>query len=325
MQISPEKATQIRDQLKKEQESWHHTQRYGLFSYLPDHGFGFRDDQTKPGTRDQTGKVKVAPRNFNAGRTKKSHSAKDAFTQCGYLSQHDEYINPSQTMRYREQNASRAKEVHGTAFRPSGANSKKIRAPYEYIADPGQTTYASTQSFRAPLHAAGSPKSFVTAPLKSGKGNNTVGHLFSTYDHHTDPYDNPNQMDSLERRDHAGRILNGAFQTTFKKRDHFTPNMHVYRNPSGMNGSDSTKNANFSKSASGFRPFLNSNPSKKGYNCTINRFPEYQEEGVQYPENNRLMSATASPKLWRHTYREKSVPSISVQHYNAVNRPRHKF
>jgi len=308
MLVSQEKAALIKDQLKKEQQAWHHTQRYGLFSYLPDHGFGFRDNQTQPNRRDETGKVTTAPRNFMGGRPKTSHPAKDSFTQTGYLSQNDEYMNPTQAMRYREQNPNKAKEVHGNAFRPSGTNAKKIQAPYEYVSDPMQ-----------PNRSAPAPKNFVTAPLKRGKGNTTVGHLFSSSVYETDPFDYPNQMNSLERKEHAGKIRDGAFFTTFKKRDHFTPNMHVYRNPSGM----SLAKQKLAMTTSGLRPFLSSNPAKKGYNCTINRFPEYTEEGEQHPDNHRR--AQTASGLWKPTYREKSVPTISIQHYNATNRPRHRF
>jgi len=161
-------------------------------------------------------------------------------------------------------------------------------------------------------------KNFVTAPVKKGKGNTTVGHLFSSNSYEVDPYEFPNLMNSMERKDHAARIQSGAFFTTFKKRDHFTPNMHVYRDPPNMK----SPKQKFANTISGLRPFLSSNPAKKGYNCTINRFPEYAEEGDLHPEHKRAQTASG---LWKPTHREKSVPTISVQQYNARNRQRQKF
>lgn len=306
MLVSQEKATAIRSQLKQEQDAWQNKARFGLFSYQPDHGFGFRDQQQQLPQKDDRGRVQTAPRNFMGGRPKTT-AGKDAFTQCGYLSQNDEYIEPNKAMRYRDSNANKVKDVHGSAFRPSGTNAPKVMAPYPYASDPMQ-----------PNQTAPALKNFVTAPVKRGKGNTTVGHLFSNTTYETDPYDFPGQLNSMERKEHAGKIRSGAFFTTFKKRDHFTPNMFVYRDPAGMTA---TKRK-LAATTSGLRPFLNSNPPRTGYNCTINRFPDYAEEGEYIPEHKRAQTASG---LWRPTYREKSVPTVSVQQYNAQNRPRRKF
>jgi len=239
------------------------------------------------------------------GRPKTANDKLDAFTKTGYLSFNDEYIEPTKVMKYRDSNSNKGLTVHGQAFRPSGSNPKKIKAPYEYISDPMAATQAGT-----------SQKNFFTAPGKKGYGSTTYGHLFSHPKYVVDPYDFPKVVDSMERKEHWGKIQSGPFFTTYPKRDHFTPNIQVYRDPPGLN----SKRPQTNTENRGFKPFLRSNPPKIGYNRTINSFPQYIEEGEI--ENHK------SPKtegIWRHTYNGLSVPSNSVMQYNDQNRPRRKF
>jgi hypothetical protein len=304
MHPSAEKTDMIKDQLKNEAEAWDHKQRFGLFSYKAHHGFGARDDTTKLNHRDDNGKVKTAPKNFMGGRPKSANVRLDAFTRTGYLSQNDEYINPSQTMKYRE--SSGANKIHKQAFKPSADVPSRTRAPYEFVSDPIE-----------PTQAGNIPKNFVTTGLKSGYGNTTYGHLFSQPKYHIDPFDHPQEVDTKERRDHVGKIRSGPFYNTFKKRDHFTVNYRLYRNPPGMSSRPKT-----SYPTASVRPFLRSDLPRGGYNRTINRFPEYTE---QPPEEPALGQNQGKEGKWKIPCREFSKPSPSVQQYNGINRARKPF
>lgn len=307
MLASPEKTLRVKEQLEREQDAWHNKPRYGLFSYTANHGFGFRDDPSSTNKRDETGRVKTAPKNFMGGRPGSAHVALDAFTRTGYLSQNDEYMDPNTNAQLYRGGSTRARQVAPQAFRPSGNGTKQIKAPYEYISDPMEAT-----------RTAVSPKNFMTTKPKKGYGSTTYGHLFSQNGYAIDPYENAKIMDSLERKQHAGKIKDGAFYTTFKKRDHFTPNLRLYRDPPG-----SVRAVNRCATADAkFRPFLRSDLPKKGYNCTINKFPEYYEETEQ-DKPAGVDKSLAGP--WRYNYRELTVPAPSVNTYNIVNRPRRKL
>jgi len=306
MLVREEKATAIKDQLGQESKAWNHKPRYGLFSYKSHHGFGHRDDTSQNNKRDETGKVKTGPKNFAAGRPQSANIKLDAFTRTGYLGINDEYIEPNKTMKYRDYNPNKSMQVHGANWKPNGQNSSDVKGPYEYISDPMEATRSGQK-----------PKNFMTAPMKKGYGATTYGHLFSHPAHAVDPFDNPAAMSSKERKDHWAKIHSGAFYTTYPKRDHFTPNYRVFKNPNGMNGYRPQTSGD-----QGLRPFLRSNPPKKGYNCTINPFPDYAEEGEQ-----RLNQTTSnkSEGVWRYTYKGLTTPTPSVNHYNALNRPRRKI
>jgi len=196
--------------------------------------------------------------------------------------------------------------THAANFRPTGNGFHKIKAPYEYISDSMQ-----------PDQAGVSPRNFMTSPMKKGKGGTTNGHLFSTFSYESDPYDNATMMSSLERKNHTSKALHGAFQTTFKKRDHFTVNRKVYHVADGQSG-----HVRSTSGGDNLRPFLSADKPRKGYNCTINRFPDYQE---QLPQEKKFFGTKGSEAIWRHTYKERTMPAPSVQTYNAINRPRRKF
>lgn len=57
-------------------------------------------------------------------------------------------------------------------------------------------------------------------------------------------------------------------------------------------------------------PFKPSNPAKKGYNKTLNKFPEYKEDPIRRTERKRQKEEDAAK--WKATYRRKGVPCPSV-------------
>jgi len=304
MQPSPEKTNAIKSQLQNEADVWNNKPRYGLFSYNANHGFGVRDDPSRPNKRDETGRVQTAPKNFMGGRPQSSHAALDAFTRTGYLSQNDDYMDPTSVSQLYRGGRSAQQKVHNQAFKPSGNGTKQIKAPYEYIADPMEAT-----------RTAVSPKNFMISKAKKGYGNTTAGHLFSQNEYVVDPFENAKLMSSLERKEHWDKIQDGPFFTTFNKRDHFTTNVRLYRDPPGY-----AKPLKRSTTASAnFRPFLRSDIPKKGYNCTINKFPKYVEETEQdkAPVEDKSI---AGP--WRYNYRELTLPAPSVNTYYHNSRPR---
>ena len=59
------------------------------------------------------------------------------------------------------------------------------------------------------------------------------------------------------------------------------------------------------------RPFFPPNPSKRGYNKTISRFPEYKPDPL--PEVKRGEKKDGDDeKKWKTSYKKKSVPTPSV-------------
>jgi hypothetical protein len=61
-------------------------------------------------------------------------------------------------------------------------------------------------------------------------------------------------------------------------------------------------------------PFKPSNPPKKGYNKTIDKFPKYIEDPMKVIKRIKTAEgAVADEKLgWKTTYKKRTVPTPSV-------------
>ncbi len=58
-------------------------------------------------------------------------------------------------------------------------------------------------------------------------------------------------------------------------------------------------------------PFKPANPSKKGYNKTIDKFPVYVEDPMRQPVRKAKPEGEERPG-WKPTHKEKTIPSTSV-------------
>jgi hypothetical protein len=58
-------------------------------------------------------------------------------------------------------------------------------------------------------------------------------------------------------------------------------------------------------------PFYPSNPAKKGYNKTIDKFPPYKEDPIKIATRKKKEEGEDERK-WRTTYKKKTVPTPSV-------------
>lgn len=59
-------------------------------------------------------------------------------------------------------------------------------------------------------------------------------------------------------------------------------------------------------------PFKPANPSKKGYNGTIDKFPEYKEDPMRVAVRKKEDDKKEDRPSWKSTYKKKSTPCQSV-------------
>lgn len=57
-------------------------------------------------------------------------------------------------------------------------------------------------------------------------------------------------------------------------------------------------------------PFKPSNPPKKGYNKTLDKFPPYKEDPLKFAE--RKADADADKAKWKPTHNKKGIPTPSI-------------
>ena len=58
-------------------------------------------------------------------------------------------------------------------------------------------------------------------------------------------------------------------------------------------------------------PFKPSNPPKKGYNKTIDKFPPYKEDPMK-PTMRKKTEEGADERKWKPTHNKKTIPSTSI-------------
>mmetsp|Transcript_46718 Transcript_46718/g.34243 ORF Transcript_46718/g.34243 Transcript_46718/m.34243 type:complete len:82 (+) Transcript_46718:719-964(+) len=58
------------------------------------------------------------------------------------------------------------------------------------------------------------------------------------------------------------------------------------------------------------RAFRPASPSKKGYNKTIDKFPEYVADPIKVATRKR--EGSSDERKWKPTHNRKSVPMVSV-------------
>jgi len=58
-------------------------------------------------------------------------------------------------------------------------------------------------------------------------------------------------------------------------------------------------------------PFKPSNPPKKGYNKTLDKFPEYKEDPMKFVVRKKDIEGSEE-KIWKTSHKKKTIPSPSV-------------
>ena len=59
-------------------------------------------------------------------------------------------------------------------------------------------------------------------------------------------------------------------------------------------------------------PFKPSNPAKRGYNRTLDKFPEYVEDPLKPVLRKKGDKTDEEKAKWRATYNKKAIPTPSV-------------
>ncbi len=92
---------------------------------------------------------------------------------------------------------------------------------------------------------------------------------FGSYEYIHSPYDAPNELDTRERAQEKAKMLHKPFVSTAGPVDKFTKDGALFNSPPG----EPTTAA--AKTAPKFGVWRYNNPAKKGYNKTLQPFPQY--------------------------------------------------
>ena len=63
-------------------------------------------------------------------------------------------------------------------------------------------------------------------------------------------------------------------------------------------------------------PFKPSNPPKRGYNKTLEKFPAYKEDPLKIVTRKKKVEGEEDPPRWKPSHNQKTMPTPSVTtHY----------
>ncbi len=153
------------------------------------------------------------------------------------------------------------------------------------------------------------PRNFLTNPPKKGeigKGTTFGGKI----EHLPDPFDRRKELAKKEREDHLQKLQEKPFSQRVKGKETFGTVKEVFgedrvypqKKPAEKREPLMTHE----------QPFKPSNPPKKGYNKTIEKFPPYKEDPLKSVVRKKTPEGAEERAKWKPTHIKKTVPTPSV-------------
>lgn len=193
---------------------------------------------------------------------------------------------------------------HEMNFKPAKTVQRKVKADFDHLTDHVEIK----KSRKGPDGAVIiEPRNFLTNPPKKGevgKGTTFAGKI----EHMPDQYDRKKEIARKEREEHEKKVQDKPFSQMAKKKETFATVKDAY-------GEDRVypqrKQADKRKPLMEHdAPFKPSNPPKRGYNKTLDRFPEYKADPMKVVI--RKKTPEADERKWRPSHNTKSMPVGSV-------------
>lgn len=205
-------------------------------------------------------------------------------------------------------------------FKPPGKVKYSInKLGYEYI--PHCNNIRDPQAMHDKYKDYTAPKNFFTSPAKKGGGGVlTPGVLFGDGDerklhpHMADDYDAPKKMRKAELDEHRAKLQEQQFKSMAYGNRTFDTNEEAYRHdhPCGIPRDKKIENLNPYQHEMPFKP---SQPCKKGYNGTLEPFPEHIPDPIPAPPTRKPPPAEDAPPSWKPGCPQKvtnPMPSVAT-------------
>jgi len=243
------------------------SKRYGLFSsplagVWGDGNYDFQK-QKKVGPDN---KVITQPRGLYPGASRSGKTGKSYFSDVGYTTIGDPYIDPS-SMERKYQNAKKKKFPHDSNFRPAdGMKSDPTKALFEHMKEDGDTKKSHR---REDGKVAVSPRNIFTSPPKKLFG--------KSLDHMKDEYDRKRELDYQAHQEHKKKLQEQPFRSVSPGNKPFFSDKQTFSITT--NPVPTTKPPKAEENPKKFHdaPFKPASPSKNA----LNRFPEYKSDPLK--------------------------------------------
>ena len=280
--------------------------RHGMFSVPISNAIG--DDTyfvSKKARKDAEGHVITDPRNFTTKNVKKGHIDSVLFSKPDYVSINDPFKEAAGVPQRAPIKDSYKDSGHDMNFKPAKTFQRKVKADFDHLSD-----YVEIKKCRkAPEGGViTEPKNFLTNPPKAGevgKGTSFGGNL----PHMPDEYERRKELARKERLEHEKKLQEKPFSQRIKEKETFgtiketfgEDRVYPQRKAPPKPVPPMTHDA----------PFKPSNPPRKGYNKTIDKFPPYKEDPLKFAVRNKSAEHDDRAK-WKPSHNKKTIPTPSV-------------
>lgn len=258
--------------------------RFGLFS-VPPAGISGSSSVASPKKKNlgPDGKPATNPRGIYIGSPRTGKTESSYFSKVGYTTIGDPYVEAE--TRHRKDELAKSKLIkHDVEWRSSP----------QVLSDPVSPVYKHMNDFveTKKSHRGADGKVitenrniFTTRP-HPGYGLSTVGHLFSKPDAHmSDPYERKKELEKKEREEGRKKLQEQPFLRSSPKNGTFTSDRNTFSLDKPLPEKKMDSPAKSSKVHDA--PFKPSNPTKKGYNATFEKYPEHKADPIRHAERKK--------------------------------------
>jgi hypothetical protein len=306
---STETLNKLRGKFLSESLSNEGTLRYGLFSspLAGVSGSGNYDFQKQKKVGPDN-KVLTQPRGIFPGAEKTGKTAKSYFSDVGYTTIGDPYIDPSSVER-KYQLSKKGKNPHDTKFKPAdGFKTDPTKSLFEHKAE----FDVSRKDHRGPDGKVKlEPRNICASPSKKYFGKSP--------EYLKDEYDRRRELDYQEHQENKKKLQEQPFKSAHPGNRPFFNDKKTFfieqPKPSSSPNIESKKQIKYHDA-----PFKPSSNPKSGFNGGLNPFPEYKANPIHIAVRKADPAIKKDPFKPNNTAEyNRPTPSVSLNKINLKN------
>ena len=247
----------------------------------------------------------IEAKNITTKNVKKGHVDSVLFSNPGYISQGDPFADAGKFQMRQSKSGAYKDAGHDFNFKPAKTVQRKVKADFDHLQDDEH----KKKNYRDAEGAVKTEKpNFLTNPPKGGQSGKGV-YLGEKIPYVEDPFDRKKELERKELEEHHSKLQDKPFSQKVKQKHTFATIKEAYGEDRDYpQRPPPPKRQPLMTHDVAFKP---ANPSKKGYNKTIAKFPEYKEDPLKQVVRKQKQE-NEDDRKWRPNDFKKTVPSSSI-------------
>jgi len=262
--------------------------------------------KTKPLKKDEDGHVILEPRNFTTKKCKTGRMDAVYFDKPSYVSVEDPYKHKMEKIM-RDEVKDGHKGLHDVKFKPAKhVKERYYTASYEHM---NERVEVKKDYRDGDGNVVLAPKNFYTMPAKNGQSGKRC-YFNGQVEHMPDDYNWPKKLARQEMEEGKKLEQEKPFSQKAKEIGLFNPNKEIYDVRTDIPAKP--RKQEMKPPMEQEVPFKPSKPPRRGYSCTLEKFPAYMENPLKFTERKRPVEGEEKPPAFKSATHFKSRPMPSV-------------